>query len=138
MEVSRLAASIRRFAQLSHARSGGPGGQHVNKTSTKIVLTLPVGKLEGLNESEAARLRVQLANRINHEDELVVHSSEDRSQKKNIEESFLRAEKLIISAARLPKHRKPSRPSKAVKEKRLASKRLHGLKKAQRNYSAED
>lgn len=130
--------SIHRNAHLSHARSGGPGGQHVNKTSTKIVLSLPVEKLEGLNEAESARLRLQLANRINGEGELVIHSGEERSQKRNIEDAFSKAEKLIIAAVRLPKHRKASKPSKAAKEKRLSSKRLHSLKKAQRNFSPED
>jgi ribosome-associated protein len=83
-------------------------------------------------------LRTQLANRINHEDELVIHSSEERSQKRNIEEAFFKTEKLIISAIRLPKYRKPTKPSKAAKENRLSSKRMHSLKKAGRNFSSED
>ncbi len=138
MDISALIESIHRNARLSHARSGGHGGQHVNKTSTKIVLSLPVEKLEGLNEAESARLRLQLANRINGEGELVIHSEEERSQKRNIEDAFFKAEKLIIAALRLPKYRKPSKPSKAAKEKRLSSKRLHSLKKAQRNFAPED
>ncbi len=138
MDIFSLTASIHQCAELRHARSGGPGGQHVNKTSTKIVLSLPIGKLEGLNEAESARLRVQLANRINSEDELVIHSSEEKSQKRNIEEAFSKAEKLILAAVRLPKRRKPTNPSKAAKEKRLSSKHQHSLKKAQRNFSPED
>jgi ribosome-associated protein len=134
----KLMESIHQLAELSHARSSGPGGQHVNKTSTKIVLSLPINKLEGLNEVEFARLRIQLANRINNEDKLIIHSSEDRSQKRNIEEAFSKAEKLIVAAVRLPKYRKPTKPSKAAKEKRLSSKRAHSAKKSQRNYSAED
>lgn len=138
MDISRLMESIHHHAELSHARSGGPGGQHVNKTSTKIVLSLPVSKLEGLNEAEFARLHVQLSKRINSEDKLIIHSSEDRSQKRNIEEAFSKAEKMILSAVRLPKYRKPTKPSKAATEKRLLSKRTHSLKKTQRNFSAED
>jgi ribosome-associated protein len=130
--------SIHQYAELSHARSSGPGGQHVNKTSTKIVLSLPIKKIEGLNEAEFTRLRVQLANRINNEGELIVHSSEDRSQKRNIEEAFSKVEKMIISSVRIPKYRKPTKPSKAAKEKRLSSKRIHSLKKTQRNFSSED
>lgn len=138
MDFSKLMMSIHQYAELSHARSGGPGGQHVNKTSTKIVLSLPVEKLEGLNEVEFDRLRIQLANRINHKDELIIHSSEDRSQKRNIEDAFSKAEKLIVSVVRLPKYRKPSKPSKAAKEKRLSSKRMHSIKKTRRNFSPED
>jgi ribosome-associated protein len=134
----KLMESIHQHAELSHARSGGPGGQHVNKTSTKIVLTLPISKLEGLNEVELARLQIQLANRINNDDELIIHSSEDRSQKRNIEEAFSKAEKIIVTAVRLPKYRKPTKPSKAAKEKRLSSKRAHSAKKAQRNFSSEE
>lgn len=130
--------SIHQHAELSHARSSGPGGQHVNKTSTKIILTLPIEKLEGLNEPEFARLQVQLANRINNEGELVIHSSEDRSQKRNIEEAFSKAETLILAAIRIPKYRKTTRPTKAAKEKRLSVKHIHSLKKAQRNFSSED
>jgi ribosome-associated protein len=137
LDIFSLTASIHQHAELSHARSGGPGGQHVNKTSTKIVLTLPISKLEGLDELEFARLRIQLANRINNDDELIIHSSEDRSQKRNIEEAFSKAEKLIVTAVRLPKYRKPTKPSKAAKEKRLSSKRMHSLKKAQRNIITE-
>jgi ribosome-associated protein len=133
---SILMESIHQHAVLSHARSGGPGGQHVNKTSTKIVLALPIEKLEGLNEAEFARLSVQLANRINGEGALVVHSSEDRSQKRNIEEAFSKTEKMILAAVRLPKYRKPTKPSKAAKEKRLSSKRMHSQKKSQRNSSS--
>ncbi len=138
MDISRLMESIHRYAELSHARSGGPGGQHVNKTSTKVVLSLPVRKLEGLNEAEFACLQVQLSKRINSEEKLIIHSSEDRSQKRNIEEAFSKAEKMILAAVRLPKYRKPAKPSKAATEKRLLSKRAHSLKKAQRNFSAED
>ncbi|MDR2901394.1 MAG: aminoacyl-tRNA hydrolase [Treponema sp.] len=134
----KLMESIHQHAELSHARSGGPGGQHVNKTSTKIVLALPIEKLEGLNEVEFARLRIQLANRINSEDKLIIHSSEDRSQKRNIEEAFSRAEKFITTAVRVPKYRKPTKPSKAAKEKRLSTKRAHSAKKAQRNFSSEE
>jgi ribosome-associated protein len=138
LDITKLVESIHHHAELSHVRSGGPGGQHVNKTSTKIVLSLPIGKLEGLNEVEFARLQVQLGNRINNEDNLIIHSSEVRSQKRNIEEAFSKAEKMIVSAVRIPKHRKATKPSKAARENRLSSKRMHSLKKTQRNFSLED
>jgi ribosome-associated protein len=138
LDISKLMESIHQHAELSHARSSGPGGQHVNKTSTKIVLSLPIIKLEGLDEAEFVRLQVQLSSRINSEGCLIVHSSEERSQKRNIEEAFSKVEKMILAAVVLPKYRKPSKPSKAAKEKRLSSKRLHSQKKAERNFSETD
>ncbi|MDR1025414.1 MAG: aminoacyl-tRNA hydrolase [Treponema sp.] len=138
MNILQLYASIRTHGSVSFARSGGPGGQNVNKVNTKVCLRLKIGELEGLSEAEMDRLRSILAPRITAEDEIVINSSEERSQRANLERSYLRLEALISAAARLPKHRRPGKPSRVAKENRLHSKRLHGLKKTDRKSPTED
>jgi ribosome-associated protein len=132
MNAALLHQSIHAAADAAFSRSGGPGGQNVNKVNTKVILRLRLADLMGLNEAEYDRLRLVLANRINAEDELLIASDEERSQRSNLERAYSRMEALIVSAARLPRPRRPTKPGKAAKEKRLQSKRLHSQKKAQR------
>jgi ribosome-associated protein len=130
-----IRSSLRRAAQISFSRSGGPGGQNVNKVNTKVTLRLDPRNLDGLSEAETARLCAVLAPKLSENGELVIAASEERSQKLNLERAYARAEALVASSARLPKKRRPTRPSKAEKERRLQSKRLHGEKKAERSLS---
>jgi ribosome-associated protein len=132
MNIRLLRESIRRAALASFSRSGGPGGQNVNKVNTKVTLRLALKDLAGLSEAEAARLGEQLAPRLTGSGELVIVSSEERSQKINLERAYARAETFITVSARLPQKRRYVRPSKAAKEKRLRSKRLHSEKKTGR------
>jgi ribosome-associated protein len=132
MDTALLRQSIRDAAVLSYSRSGGPGGQNVNKVNTKVTLRFRPDALAGLSEAELARLREILAGRVTGEGEIVIAACEERSQRANQERAFARAEALVIAAARLPKHRRPTKPSRAAREKRLQSKHVRGLKKAGR------
>jgi len=133
-----LLESIRNEAKPSFSRSGGPGGQNVNKVNTKVTLRLRLSDIAGLSEIEMARMREIMANRITADDEIVINADEERSQKINLERAYLRLETMITTAARLPKHRRVTKPSQAAREQRLQAKRFQSRKKALRQKSSED
>ncbi|MFP3042502.1 aminoacyl-tRNA hydrolase [Treponema primitia] len=132
MDQFLLRQSIRLASRPSFSRSGGPGGQNVNKVNTKVTLHLRLGDLAGLNEAELSRVRLILASRITGDDEIVILSSEERSQRTNLERGLARLEALVCAAARLPKHRRPTKPTRASREQRLQTKHLRGQKKQDR------
>ncbi|MCW5518408.1 aminoacyl-tRNA hydrolase [Aureitalea sp. L0-47] len=116
----------------SAARSSGPGGQHVNKTSSKITVQFHVDNSLALSEVEKTRINERLANRINTEGNLVLHCGETRSQHRNKALVIQRLINLIVENLRVRKPRKRSKPSRRAIEKRLDSKKRHALKKSRR------
>ena len=133
-----LYQSIHAVARADFSRSGGPGGQNVNKVNTKVTLRVRLDDLEGLNDAEAVRLREVLASRITGAGELVIAASEERSQRTNLERAYSRMESLITNAARLPRLRRPTKPGRAAREERLLSKQRRGFRKAERRWKDED
>ncbi len=120
---------------ISFARSSGKGGQNVNKTSTKVIVHWLVGKSVVLTDEEKARVREKLANRINNEDELVLMSEEERSQPQNREIAIARLQELVAGALHVPKKRRPTRPTKSSKLKRLESKKIRSqIKKSRQTF----
>ncbi len=132
MNIVLLRQSIYTYAKAAFSRSGGPGGQNVNKVNTKVTLRLRLGDLAGLSETELERLKSLLANRISSDNEIIITSDEERSQRINLNKAYFRIEALITNAARLPKNRRPTKPSKAAKERRLQAKKRQAQKKADR------
>jgi len=114
------------------SRSGGKGGQHVNKVSTKVELNFDLKSTSLFTEEEKVRLFLKLANRINSDGILQIITEEERSQIKNKERSIQKLLILLKNALFVPKIRKASKPKKSAIEKRLKSKQITSLKKISR------
>jgi len=118
----------------SFVRSAGPGGQHVNKTSTAVQLRFDVRNSPSLPYDVRGRLERLAGQRLTNDGVLVLVAQGQRSQKRNREEALERLLELVRAAARPPVPRKPTRPSKASKRRRLDDKKHHGaLKSLRRN-----
>jgi ribosome-associated protein len=118
-------------------RSGGPGGQHVNTSSTRIELLWNVVESGALTEAQRARVRAKLGTRMDSDGFLRVVASESRSQRQNRAAAEQRLVELVRRALAVPKRRIPTRPSRAAKEARLAEKRRRGEKKRLRRDDGE-
>ncbi|MDR6299535.1 alternative ribosome rescue aminoacyl-tRNA hydrolase ArfB [Mesonia maritima] len=112
--------------------SGGPGGQHANKTSTKILLEWNLSQSALFSEEEKERLQQKLKNRITKEGILQLSSDHTRSQHKNKEIVQTRFLRLLEDGLKIPRKRKKTKPSKKSKLKRLQNKKRQADKKANR------
>ena len=118
-------------------RSGGPGGQHVNTSSTRVELAWDVDGSPSVSDEERARIREKLSNRISGEGLLLLSASEHRSQNRNKEAVTERFVELVRQALVVQAKRKKTRPSKAAREARLHAKK-HRSEVKRRRRSLED
>jgi ribosome-associated protein len=114
------------------SRSSGPGGQNVNKVSTKVTVLLDVDASPGLSEDEKRRIRERLATRISAAGILRVSSQRERSQAANREAAVERLAELLRWALAEQAPRRPTRVPRAVRERRLADKKLRSARKRTR------
>jgi ribosome-associated protein len=112
--------------------SGGPGGQHANKTATQATLLFDVANSPSLDEASRARLLEKLANRLDKEGVLQLSAHDSRSQLENRETAVARFQQLLADALKVQKKRRPTRPSRAAHERRLQSKKQRGKIKKER------
>jgi ribosome-associated protein len=113
-------------------RSGGPGGQHVNTSSTRVEVSWDVAGSPALSEEQRQRLLVRLASRLDSTGRLRLVSSTTRSQLRNREEVTERLRQLVAEGLVVPKVRKRTKPSRAAKAARLESKRRRSATKRDR------
>jgi len=120
------------------ARSSGPGGQHVNRSATQVELLFDVAGSPSLDEAQRQRVLTKLKSRIDKEGVLHLVSQETRSQLRNREEAVERFQELMRDALHVPKSRRPTRPTRAVRERRLEEKRRRsGTKRDRRPVSPD-
>jgi ribosome-associated protein len=115
--------------QFSASRSGGPGGQNVNKVNTKIELRFSVQESEVFDEDQKQLILLKLKNRINNQGELLVTSSAERTQWRNKEKATRKFFELIEKALTKPRKRKKTQPTVASQLKRIENKKKRGQKK---------
>jgi len=121
------------------SRSGGPGGQHVNRTSSKVTLHWDVLHTSVFGDVERARVMGRLRRRINQDGILQLSEESERSQRQNLENARMRLVVLVKDALRVPKQRVPTRPRPAAKRRRVDEKRKKSaIKKLRRSPKGED
>lgn len=113
-------------------KSGGPGGQHVNTSSTRVELVWMLSRSRVVNEAQRARIRARLASRLDADGNLRVVASDTRSQRQNRALAESRLVTLVQRALVVPKVRRKTKPTKAGIERRLESKHRLSAKKRDR------
>ena len=124
--------------QLRATRAGGPGGQHVNTSSTRIEVAWEIPASRALSATDRARLMERLASRLDSVGTLRVVSAETRSQAQNRERALERLAATVRAALVVPKARKRTKPTRAAKEARLDDKKRRSAAKRDRRWSGDD
>jgi ribosome-associated protein len=114
------------------ARSGGPGGQNVNKVNSRAVLRWALGRNTSLPDEVRTRIRSRERNRLTVDGDLLLQSQQHRTQERNRDECLGRLRQIILQALVVPKKRRPTRPTRGSQLRRLADKKARSQVKQQR------
>ncbi len=117
---------------ISYARSGGPGGQNVNKRETKAVMSWNPGESPSLPEGVKARFLETFQSRLTEDGRIVIASDEHRSQEMNLKACFDKLQKMIVLVLHPPKIRRPTKPTKGSKIRRVTQKKIQSETKRNR------
>jgi ribosome-associated protein len=128
------------LSELSYraSRSGGPGGQHVNTSSTRVEVWWDIAASPSLDPEQRARLLSRLSSRLDGGGRLRLVSAGTRSQLRNREDVTERLRDMVAEALVIPRRRKPTRPSRAAKAARLETKRRRSATKRERRRPPGD
>ncbi len=118
--------------RFTYARSGGPGGQNVNKVSSKATLRWNVAVSAALPEDVRQRLFTAYRKRITRDGILVIVSQRYRERSRNVADCLERLHDMLQAVARPPKRRRPTKPTRGSRERRLRDKRARSVNKAGR------
>lgn len=124
--------------EITASRAGGPGGQHVNTSSTRITVRWNIPATQILTEQEKQRVMDKLASQLTVDGDLIVHHASSRSQQQNKEAAIHLLTEKIRQALHIPKKRMKTRASKSSKEARLSAKSRHSSIKKMRSKKFED
>jgi ribosome-associated protein len=127
----------KREIRFAFSRASGPGGQAVNKLSTRAELRVEISAIHGLDEAARDRLRRLAGQRLTASDEIIFTAQTHRSQLDNKQACLDRLCDLVARAARQPTVRKKKKPTRAMKENRLQGKRETAQRKAGRRWKPE-
>jgi ribosome-associated protein len=138
LEVNESLSIPRGELEVRVSRSSGAGGQHVNKTSSRVEIFWNVKTSSVLSEEQRARLLDRLASRLSTEGSIRVVASDMRSQSRNRELAEERLAETVRRALLVPKKRRPTKPTRAAREARLESKKRQSHKKRERGNKSFD
>ncbi len=128
---SRLTIPAREIS-VTTARSGGPGGQNVNKVNSKVTLRWSPEQSSGMDPAWQRRFVARYGNRINRDGQLVLHSEQYRDQVRNLADVRSKLVEMLLACQAAPKIRKKTRPSQASQRRRLEEKKQLSEKKRRR------
>jgi ribosome-associated protein len=123
--------------EMKAVRASGPGGQNVNKVSSKVELRVDLNLIRGIDTASRRRLHHLVARRLDSDGRLVVTSQRSRDQYHNLQDARRKIHDYIAKALNPPKKRTPTQPSRAALERRLATKHLRSQRKRERQEIPE-
>ena len=136
IEIGRVRV-LESAVRTQYSRSSGPGGQHVNKTSTRCEAWLAIAGIQGMTEAARTRLRAAAGSRLTQGDEIHLAADESRSQEGNRSVVIDRLRQMLVQAIVEPKRRRKTKPSYASKLRRLDAKKHRAAIKRGRGGSSD-